>query len=90
MTQVGSKLSEMLTFEIIRECYAVPFTGSNDTIWGLFPADSLSLKIWNDTNSLLAIYGLKLDIVYETKTDAVPINLPYKTLIYWNGTTIYT
>ena len=70
--------------------YGYGFRGSNDTIWGLFPADSLSLKIWNDTNSLLAIYGLKLDIVYETKTDAVPINLPYKTLIYWNGTTIYT
>jgi hypothetical protein len=70
--------------------YGYGFRGSNDTIWGLFPADSLSPKIWNDATSLIATYGLKLDIVYETKTDAVPINLPYKTLIYWNGTTIHT
>ena len=68
--------------------YGYGFRGPNDTIWGLWPSDALSPKIWNDVNSLLATYGLNLDVVYETKTDGIPINLPYKTLIFWNGTTI--
>ena len=70
--------------------YGYGFRALNDTIWGLWPADALSPKIWNDTNSLLATYGMKLDIVYETKTDGIPINLPYKTLIFWNGTTTHS
>ena len=68
--------------------YGYGFRGPSDTIWGLFAADSLTQKIWNDANTLLSQYGQKLDIVYETKTDGVPINLTYGTLIYWNGTTI--
>ena len=57
-----------------------------------FPAttvtDELSPVIWNATNSLIQKYGPELDIVYETKTENVPITLPYKKLIYWNGTVI--
>lgn len=68
--------------------YGFGLRNANDTIWGLWPADALSPKIWNDVHSLLTAYGNKLDIVYETKTDNVSINLPYNTLIYWNGTTV--
>ena len=53
--------------------YVVPadfgfgFRNANDTIWGLFPADNFTLtqKIWDDTQILLAIYGDKLNIIYD-------------------------
>jgi hypothetical protein len=67
--------------------YGYGFRGSNDRIWGYFPADSLSPVIWNASNSLIQKYFSNLDIVYETKIDNVAINLPYEKLIYWNGTT---
>ena len=68
--------------------YGFGLRSSSDTIWGLWNADVLSTKVWNDANSLLMTYGNNLDIVYETRIDSQPIALPYKTLIFWNGTTI--
>jgi hypothetical protein len=68
--------------------YGYGFRGPEDKIWGLRPADALSAKVWNDTSVLLAKYSGKLDVVYENKTDGIPIDLPYRTLIFWNGTTI--
>ena len=75
---------------VLPKDYGYAFRGSNDTIWGIFPPDSFSSKIWNDTNNLLTTYDMKLDIVYETLTDSIQINLPYKTIIFWNGTTLQT
>jgi hypothetical protein len=68
--------------------YGFGLRSSSDTIWGLWNADALSTKVWNDANSLLATYGNNLDIIYETRIDHQPIALPYKTLIFWNSTTI--
>jgi len=68
--------------------YGYGFRSASDTIWGLWDADALSSLVWNNANSLLANYGYNLDIVYETKLDSEPVTLPYKTLIFWNGTTI--
>ncbi len=68
--------------------YGYGFRGPNEMIWGLFPADSLTQRIWNDVNSLLPQYGNGLDIVYETRTDGVPVNLKYDKLIFWNGTVV--
>ncbi len=82
-----AKLDPAQTAYVLPSDYGYRFSGPNDTVWGLFPADNLSSKIWDDTNNLLTNYGFKLDIVYETRTDSIPINLPYKTLIFWNGTT---
>jgi hypothetical protein len=64
------------------------FRRPDDNIWGLWPADSIAPKVWNDTQQLLTTNGMNLDIVYETRIDNVPITLPYKTLIFWNGTTV--
>ena len=64
------------------------FRGPDDKIWGVFGPDALSPAIWNEANSLIQTHGTRLDIVYKTKTDEVPIPLPYEKLIYWNGTTI--
>ena len=68
--------------------YGYGFRSSSDTIWGLWNADALSANVWNTANSLLATYGNKLDIVYETRIGSQPIALPYKTLIFWMGTTV--
>ncbi len=82
------------TAYVLPRDYGFGFRGPDDNIWGLwyadglFPADALAPKIWNDTNSLISSYGMKLDIVYETLTDNVPVNLDYDKLIFWNGTII--
>ena len=68
--------------------YGYGFRSPNDTIWGLWSADALSSVVWNQANTLLATYGNKLDIVYANRLDSEPITLPYKTLIFWNGTVI--
>jgi hypothetical protein len=68
--------------------YGFGFRRPDDTIWGIWPADALSPTIWNQSNSLVAQYGTKLDVVYETFTDDFPIRLMYDELIYWNGTII--
>jgi hypothetical protein len=76
------------TAYVLPSDYGYGFRGPADRIWGAFGPDELSPVIWNATNSLIQKYGPELDIVYETKTENVPITLPYKKLIYWNGTVI--
>ena len=73
---------------VIPRDYGYGFRGPTDKIWGKWEADLFSSQIWNDINSLLKMNNLYLDIVYETKIDDEPINLPYTKLIYWNGTII--
>jgi hypothetical protein len=68
--------------------YGFGFRKPDDNTWGLWPADALSAKVWNDTNSLVQQYGMNLDVVYETKIENIPITLPYSKLIFWNGTTL--
>jgi hypothetical protein len=76
------------TAYVLPSDYGYGFRGPADKIWGVFGPDALSPVIWNATNSLIQKYGTRLDIVYETKTDNVPITLSYEKLIYWNGTVI--
>ena len=76
------------TAYVLPSDYGYGFRGPADRIWGVFGPDALSPVIWNATNGLIQKYGTGLDIVYETKTDDVPIKLPYEKLIYWNGTIV--
>jgi hypothetical protein len=76
------------TAYVLPRDWAFGFRGPNDGIWGLWPADALAAKVWNDTNALLETNGKNFDIVYETRINDVLINLPYRTLIFWNGTTV--
>lgn len=76
------------TAYVLPRDYGYGFRSPTDTIWGLWESDVLSLKIWNDTNSLLAQYGPNLDIIYETVIDNEPTLFPYDRLIFWNGTII--
>jgi len=64
--------------------YGFGYRGPNDTIWGIWPADAFSQKIWSDTADLIATHGMNVDIVYPTKTDSIPIKLLYPVEINWN------
>lgn len=64
------------------------FRNSKDKIWGKWIDEFLSQQILDDIDILLKNQTLSFDIVYETKTENIPINHPYTTLIFWNGTKI--
>ncbi|MCW4046801.1 MAG: hypothetical protein NWE99_04465 [Candidatus Bathyarchaeota archaeon] len=76
------------TAYVLPKDYGYGFRGPDDRIWGYFPPDALSPVVWNTSTILIREYGIRLDIVYETKIDDYPVNLPYERLIYWNGTII--
>ncbi len=76
------------TAYVLPKDYGFGMRGPTDKIWGLWSADELSPQIWNDVNKYIAQYGMNFDIVYETRIDGKPIELPYNKLIYWNGTII--
>ena len=74
-----------------RVAYVVPadygfgFRNANDSVWGQFPSDNLSQKIYNDTQILIGKYGANLSILFdgpETKA-----KLPgYSAIYYYNQT----
>jgi hypothetical protein len=70
---------------IVPAGYGFGFRKPDDTIWGLFPADELSAKIFGDVNFLLTKYGSTLDILYEG-AQANSILKSYKEVYFWNQT----
>ena len=54
----------------------------NDSIWGLWPTDTLSSVIWNRINKLVENYGFQLDIVYDDPRFAFE---RYSEVYYWNS-----
>jgi hypothetical protein len=76
------------TAYVLPRDYGYGFRGPDDRIWGKWGPDSLSPVVWADVHHLLDMYVLNLDIVYETKIDDEPIDLPYDTLVFWNRTVI--
>ena len=75
--------SERVAYVLPKD-YAYGFRGPTDSIWGLWNADELSSKVWNDANTLLNQYGSALDIVYEDGLQNHAFN--YSRLVFWNGT----
>jgi hypothetical protein len=71
---------------IVPKDYGFGFRNPNDTIWGLKPADELSRKIFNDTKTLIDIYGFRFDILYDEPEIIGPLLQNYKTVYYWNQT----
>jgi hypothetical protein len=57
----------------------------DDTIWGLFPADELSTKAWNDVNKLVSQYGAGFDILFDDEALDGVLN-HYDRVIFWNET----
>jgi hypothetical protein len=66
--------------------YGFGFRSASDNIWGLFDADELSPKIWNDVNKLLSQYGSRLDVVYNDPVFINAIKARYEKLFFWNET----
>ncbi len=58
----------------------------DDRIWGLFPPDELSPKIWNDTNKLVKQYGFGFDIIFDEPGVLDAAKIRYENLFFWNAT----
>jgi hypothetical protein len=71
------------TAYVLPEDYAYGFRGPQDRIWGLWPADSLTLNISTSVATLLQTYGKNLDIIYPSQTQE---SVGYHNIISWNGT----
>ncbi len=69
---------------VLPKDYGWSMRTSEDKIWGFWNPDSKSVYIWNNTQTLLNRYGLRLDIVYEDP--AYPIQGNYSKVYYWNQT----
>jgi hypothetical protein len=65
--------------------YGFGFRSTNDTIWGLFPPDTLSQKVYDDVDSLMALYDAHLDILYD-EPQITPLLHCYSQVFYWNQT----
>ena len=48
--------------------YGFGFRGDTDTIWGIFPPDNFSAKIYADVQTLLTQYNGKLNIILDNQT----------------------
>jgi hypothetical protein len=66
--------------------YGFGFRNPADHIWGLFPADNQSAKIYNDVNVLMSRYGSRFDILYDEPQVIDPILRNYNQVFYWNQT----
>lgn len=69
---------------VLPKDYGWGMRNPQDTIWGLWQANSTSMQIWNQLQSKLTQYGSKLDIVYDDK--AYPLTGKYSKIYYWNQT----
>ena len=56
----------------------------DDIVWGLWQPPAEYQQIWPKLQELLAIYGEKLDIVYDDPT--YPLGDRYQQVYYWNQT----
>jgi hypothetical protein len=56
----------------------------NDKIWGFWGPDDKSPLIWNNSQTLLNKYGIRLDIIYDDAS--FPIQGNYSKIYFWNQT----
>jgi hypothetical protein len=66
--------------------YGFGFRKADDTIWGVFKADELSTKIWNDVNFLEEKYGSKFNVIIDDGVDYGKISQAYSHVYFWNQT----
>ncbi len=65
--------------------YGFGFRSPNDTIWGIFSADTLSAKVYDDVNFLTDKYDATLDILYDG-AQANSVLKGYDEVYFWNQT----
>lgn len=71
---------------VLPQDYGFGLRRADDRIWGLFPADTLSAKVWNDVNKLVTLYGFNFDIIYDEPIVVNTARTHYERIIYWNET----
>lgn len=69
---------------VLPKDYGFGLRNPSDKIWGFWGPDDKSSIVWNATQTLIARYGLGLDIVYDDP--AFPIQGNYSRVYYWNQT----
>jgi len=77
---------ELSVAYVLPNGYGFGFRSPNDTIWGLWPPDSLTTKIWHDVSMLIEKYGCRVDIVYDETENTATIAKTYTVRLYWNET----
>ncbi len=70
---------------VVPKDYGFGFRQADDSIWGLFPNDTLSAKIYGDVQALTNRYGAHLDILYD-EPQITPLLGNYSRVFYWNQT----
>jgi hypothetical protein len=71
---------------VLSQDYGFGFRSAEDKIWGLWQADELSEKVWDDTNELIGRYGSRLDIVYSDPEVMDSVERRYEKLFFWDET----
>lgn len=71
---------------VLPQDYGFGFRNPNDKIWGLWNADALSPKVWDDANNLIAKYDSRLNIVYDDPEFIDNVIGHYEKLFFWNET----
>lgn len=66
--------------------YGFGFRNPDDTIWGVWNADELSPKVFNDVNILINKYSSNFDVVYNDPDYMTAIANRYEKLFFWNET----
>jgi hypothetical protein len=69
---------------VLPKNYGYGFRGPNDSIWGLFSADNLSSRVWNDVNAWVEENKPLIDVIYEDTLQYGTAD--YSKLVFWNGT----
>jgi hypothetical protein len=73
------------TAYVLPEDYGFGFRSGNDTVWGLWDADHVTLGIYSDINILIQRKGTGFDIVYDHPSLLKDSKEHYTELIYWTG-----
>ncbi len=71
---------------VVPKDYAFGFRKPDDGIWGLFPSDELSAKIYDDVEKLTAKYSSRFDILYDESDLTTPLLSRYSEVYFWNQT----
>jgi len=70
------------TVLVLPQNYGWGMRYAEDNIWGTWPANETTQQIWNQLQSKLDEFGLKLDIVYEDPD--YPAAGRYSDIYYWD------
>ncbi len=69
---------------VVPRDYGFGFRSPSDRIWGIFPSDELSAKIYSDVQTLTDRYGAAFDILYDEPQITAQLLGNYSRVFYWN------